>query len=309
MRLAVYVTQAVFIILRNLSFSVTITKSGYKFMIPRNLNLKMFLQELVSFSLIGVISIFSAAKIYSSSFISETQVPAISWWQFLLAFGIGTAIVLGLIRIMHGGLFLRIFFLFAIFSGTFITLNVFIPDTWAFIFSLALVSFYIIWPRVWFHNLILILTLPGIAALLGASLNPWTAVLILIIMSVYDYVAVYKTKHIVRMAKAMISGRAIFAMIFPEHWQGFKSHLNEAHPGEGFMMLGTGDFVFPFIMAASAYAISPIATWLVFSFALIGLLLMHLIFVSQKNRRPMPALPPLAAFAILGFLIATILKF
>ena len=72
------------------------------------------------------------------------------------------------------------------------------------------------------------------------------------------------------------------------------------------MMLGTGDFVFPLIMAASAYSISPVAAWLVFSFALFGLLLMHLIFFSQKIRRPMPALPPLAAFAIFGFLISDI---
>jgi len=276
-------------------------------MIPHNLNLKMFLQELVSFSLIGVVSIFSVAKIHGSSFISEIQTPAISWWQFLLAFGIGTAIVLGLIRIMHGGLLLRLFFLFALFSGVLITTSVFISDTWALIFSLFLIFLYIIWPYVWLHNLVLVLTLPGIAALLGASLNPWTAVLILIIMSVYDYVAVYKTKHMVRMAKAMISGRAIFAMIFPEHWQGFKSRLNEVRPGEGFMMLGTGDFVFPLIMVASAYAISPVAAWLVFSFALLGLLLMHLIFISQKIRRPMPALPPLAAFAIIGFILAVII--
>ena len=269
----------------------------------------MFLQELTSFSLIGVISIFSASKIHSSSFVSGTQAPAIFWWQFLLAFGIGTAIVLGLIRIMHGGLFLRLFFFFALFSGTLITTSVFIPATWALIFSLSLVSFYVIWSRVWLHNLILILTLPGIAALLGASLSPWTTVLILVIMSIYDYVAVYRTKHMVRMAKAMISGRAIFAMIFPEHWHGFKSHLNEAHLGEGFMMLGTGDFVFPLIMAASAYAISPVAAWLVFSFALLGLLLMHLTFVSQKIRRPMPALPPLAAFTIIGFLVSIIFKF
>lgn len=269
----------------------------------------MFLQELVSFSLIGVVSIFSAAKIYGSGLVSEFQAPAISWWQFLLAFGIGTAIVLGLIRIMHGGFFLRLFFLFAIFSGTFITLNIFIAAGWAFIFSLFLIFLYIIWPYVWLHNLVLVLTLPGIAALLGVSLNPWTVVLILIIMSVYDYVAVYKTRHMVRMAKAVISGRAIFAMIFPEHWQGFKSRLSEVHPGEGFMMLGTGDFVFPLIMAVSAYVASPASAWLVFAFALLGLLLMHLIFVSQKVRRPMPALPPLAAFAILGFIISIIFKF
>ena len=267
----------------------------------------MFFQELVSFSLIGIISILSAAKIYSLNFISDIQTPTIFWWQFLLAFGIGTAIVLGLIRIMHGGRFLRFFFLFAMFSGTLITMNIFVSDMWAFIISLALILFYIFLPYVWLHNAILVLTLPGIAALIGSSLSPWTAVAILLIMSVYDYVAVYKTKHMVKMAKAMISGRAIFAMIFPEHWKGFISHLNEAHPGEGFMMLGTGDFVFPLIMAVSAYAVSPAAAWMVFAFSLLGLLLMHLIFVFQKVRKPMPALPPLAVSAILGFVIYVIL--
>ncbi len=274
-------------------------------MLSRNLNLKIFLDEVISFSVIGIISIFSVAKIYEFGEISTTP---ISWWQFLLAFGIGTAVILGLIRIMHGGLFLRIFFLMALFSGTLITLGIFLNDVWSLFFSLFLVVIYNFYPYVWFHNLILILTLPGIAAVLGASLTPYAAAILLIFMSVYDYIAVYKTKHMVKMAKAMIAGRAIFAMIYPEHWHGFKSHLNEAHPGEGFMMLGTGDFVFPIIMATSAYAVSAAAAWIVLAVSLLGLLLMHLIFISQKVRRPMPALPPLAAFAILGFVLAIILK-
>jgi len=275
-------------------------------MIPHNLNLKMFFEELLSFCLIGFITIFSVAKIYALNISSQAQPQAVPWWQFLLAFGVGTAIVLGLIRISHGGFFLRIFFLFALLSGTLITLTVFISYNTAFILSLILIFLYIIRPRVWLHDLVLVLTLPGIAAFLGVSLNPWTVVIILIFMAIYDYVAVYKTKHMVKMAKAMIQGRAIFAMIFPQHWQGFGLHLNEAQPGEGFMMLGTGDFVFPLILAASAYTMSAIAAWLVFGFTLLGLLLMHLVFVSQKIRRPMPALPPLAAFAILGFILAII---
>ncbi len=274
-------------------------------MIPPNLNLKMFLEEVVSFSLIGVISIFSAAKIYE---FSRVPAAAISWWQFVLAFGVGTAIVLGLIRISHGGLFLRIFFLFALFAGIITTFNVFTSQTSAFIISLILILSYVFWPYVWLHDLVLILTLPGIAALLGASLKPWTAVLILIIVSVYDYVAVYKTKHMVRMAKAMISGRAIFAMIFPEKVEGFKEHLDKAHPGEGFMMLGAGDFVFPLIMASSAFFLNSLAPWLVLGFSLLGLLIMHFIFFSQKIRQPMPALPPLVAFSIIGFIIAVLVK-
>ena len=277
-------------------------------MLSHNLNLKIFLEEVISFSIIGVISIFSVSKIYESRLFFDATAPAISWWQFLLAFSIGTAVILGLIRIIHGGLFLRIFFLAALFSGTFITLSIFLSNAWSFIFSSLLVTFYVFYPYVWLHNLILILTLPGIAAILGSSLNPKTAVFLLIFMSIYDYVAVYRTKHMVKMAKAMISGRAIFAMIYPQHLKGFWSSIKEARPGEGFMMLGTGDFVFPILMATSAYAVSAAAAWIVFIASLFGLLLMHLIFSLQKVRRPMPALPPLAAFAILGFVIAIILK-
>lgn len=277
-------------------------------MLSHNLNLKIFLEEAISFSVIGIISIFSVSKIYESRLFLDAAVPGIPWWQFLLAFSIGTAIILGLIRIIHGGLFLRIFFLAALFSGTFITLGIFLNDSLSFVFSLLLVGFYIFYPYVWFHNLILIFTLPGIAAILGSSISPKTAVFLLIFMSIYDYVAVYRTKHMVKMAKAMISGRAIFAMIYPEHWHGFKSHIREARPGEGFMMLGTGDFVFPILMATSAYTVSAAAAWTVLAFSLLGLLLMHLIFMSQKVRRPMPALPPLAASAIIGFIVAIILK-
>lgn len=278
-------------------------------MLSHNLNLKIFLQEVVSFGLIGIISIFSISRIYRLNLISGTQIPAISWWQFLIAFGIGTAIVLGLIRIMHGGRFLRLFFVLALFAGMMTTLNFFLSDIWATILATAIIAIYLLVQQVWLHDLVLILTLPGIVALLGASLSPYTVAVLLVVMSIYDYIAVYKTKHMVRMAKAMIAGRAIFAMIFPEHFEGFFEHIGKAHPEEGFMMLGTGDFVFPLIMAASAFSISAATAWTIFGFSLIGLLITHILFVSQKTRRPMPALPPLAAAAILGFIVVILFNF
>ena len=266
------------------------------------------MEELVSFGLVGVISIFLAAKFLTISAISEIPPAIIPWWQLLLAFGIGTAVILGLIRIVHGGRFLRFFFYFALFSGAWITFSAILSDAAAFFVSVVLVAAYIAAPYVWLHNLVLILTLSGIAGLIGSSFSPKSVIILLVIMSIYDYVAVYKTKHMVKMAKAMIAGRAIFAMIFPEHWRGFKARLSEARPGEGFMMLGTGDFVFPLVLASSALQTSRLAAWTVFIFSLAGLLIMHLIFMSQKIRRPMPALPPLAAAAILGFIVSTLIK-
>lgn len=277
-------------------------------MIAENLNFKVFIQELLSFAVIGVISILIALQIKALAVLQAAPAVAIPWWQFLLAFGIGTAIILGLIRVIHGGFVLRLFFIFALFSGLLITSSLVLPDAAALILSAGLVTAYLLWPYVWLHDLVLTLTLPGIAAFIGLSLNPWFAVLLLILMSFYDYIAVYKTKHMVKMARAMIAGRAIFAMIFPEKLKNFTSRIDEAHPGQGFMMLGTGDFVFPLIMATSAVYIGQFASWLVLSFSFIGLLLMHLLFIGQKIRRPMPALPPLAAFAILGFLVSFLIK-
>ncbi|MDO8676785.1 MAG: presenilin family intramembrane aspartyl protease [Candidatus Azambacteria bacterium] len=277
-------------------------------MLSQNLNLKIFIQESIAFLLVGIISIFLAGRFYDLKAVTEASTQVVEWWQFLLAFGIGTAIVLGLIRISHGGLFLRIFFLFALFAGVLTTFGALTSQTLAFILSLILIFSYVLWPYIWLHDLVLILTLSGIAALIGVSLNPWTVALLLVVMSVYDYVAVYKTKHMVKMAKAMIAGRAIFAMIFPEKVEDFTEHIDRAHPGEGFMLLGTGDFVFPLIMASSAFTLSPLAPWLILTFSLLGLLIMHLIFFYQKIRRPMPALPPLAVCSIIGFIVAVLIK-
>ena len=203
----------------------------YKNMFSHNLNLRIFLEELISFFLIGIISIFSVSKIINLAVGSQISAPA----DFMVAISFG-------FWHWHGHCFRfdshcawRLVFE-TIFSFCFIFRSnnhsrcIFIPDIWAFIFSLFFVSIYILVPYVWLHDLVLILTLPGIVALLGASLNPWTVVLVLIFMSVYDYVAVYKTKHMVKMAKAMITGRAIFAMIFPEHWRALWCILTKRIP-------------------------------------------------------------------------------
>ena len=42
-------------------------------------------------------------------------------------------------------------------------------------------------------------------------------------------------------------------------------------------------------------------------FSLIGLLVSFLIFISQKMRKPIPALPPIALFSIIGFLVTLII--
>ena len=107
------------------------------------------------------------------------------------------------------------------------------------------------------------------------------------------------------MAEGMIASRAIFGFIIPAKLSGFKEKLSVVRPGENFMILGSGDIVLPLILTASLARSSFWQAMAVAVFSVFGLLLTHLIFVNQKERRPMAALPPIAALSIVGYLITT----
>jgi presenilin-like A22 family membrane protease len=72
------------------------------------------------------------------------------------------------------------------------------------------------------------------------------------------------------------------------------------------MILGGGDLVLPLLLIASVAGQNILRSIIILVFALLGLLVMHLIFIKLKSR-PMPALPPIAAFSILGYLISLLI--
>jgi len=157
------------------------------------------------------------------------------------------------------------------------------------------------------HNLLLILGIVGLGSSLGLRIEPWTGVIILIIFSIYDYIAVYKTKHMIKMAKEMVEQGAVLAIIIPQKTSDFKANLKEVKPGGKFLILGGGDIAFPLLFAVSLIPLGIINSIIVAVFALIGLFVSFLIFINQKVRKPIPALPPIALFSIIGFLITLLI--
>ena len=69
------------------------------------------------------------------------------------------------------------------------------------------------------------------------------------------------------------------------------------------MILGGGDIVFPLILCVSLTPQGVLKPLIVAFFAALGLGLSFYLFTSQKTRKPIPALPPIALFSIIGFLI------
>ena len=289
-----------------------------------NLSVKhfnIFWKEVVLFTLTQVLGIFVAVRL--AGFLEELEIEPepVSILSFLIYFLIVTLVILVFLKISKkgSGVLLQIFFIFAVFFGLDILFSVFIIEPGATILAAGLVILRFIRPTILLHNLVVVGGLAGVGGLLGITLFPRDAIILLIILAVYDVIAVYKTKHMVKMAKIMIKKRVILGIIIPEKILGFKASMADVEqdkipvrrilkPGKmgQFMILGGGDLVLPLLLIASVVHQNIWQGIIILAFALLGLLVMHLIFIKLKSR-PMPALPPLAVFSILGYLISLLI--
>ena len=109
------------------------------------------------------------------------------------------------------------------------------------------------------------------------------------------------------MAKEMIESRAILGLVVPSSMVDFKSSLSEIKPGGKFLILGGGDVVLPLFLCSSIISSGRFQPLIVAVFSLIGVFFSFLFFIFQKERKPIPALPPIAFFSIIGFLLTIIL--
>lgn len=263
----------------------------------------IFLQNIATFLVAQLISLFTAFLILTSRdyTISSMQVP---WYYFISSFIIATIFIVLAIKYLKGGKFFILVFYFVIVLGAFTVFNLFMAFEFAIAMALIVLLLRITAPRIWTHNLAIVLGLSGISASVGLDLKPLGVIIILVVLSIYDYVAVYKTKTMVKMFKGMLQRGVIFSIIIPEHAKNWFVDLKKVKPKEGFMFLGTGDIALPMIFAASAVSVDFISPALIIIGSVLGVATIHVLFKLQKKKAAMPALPPIAFFSILGYLIS-----
>lgn len=245
--------------------------------------------------------------------------------QFAIAFLFATLFFIVLIKTRYGAGLLRFIFLAALFAGAQIILRVWMSQELSIIFAFLTVAIRFAFPQIIVHNIAIIAAIAGIAINLGMSIKPNEAILMLITISVYDFIAVYVTGHMVRMLKSTISLGTFFAMIIPQNFgdmaktvsgvgkQKEKISLNPSlqkremgFASNDFVYLGGGDLAFPLIMVVAALKVGLFSAVITAIGAIIGLLALNIIFTMQKEKKPMAALPPLAIFSILGFLASLV---
>ncbi len=268
---------------------------------------KLLFQELLIFGLVQLLGLWTAFRLLPHAAFVEIKI-ATSLWEFVISFIFATLFIIIFLRFIKGGLFFKAVFIFTIFLGCQIILSTFIFGLISIVLAATLVLFLFVTPKVWLHNLAIVLGVSGIGAAFGLSL-PFSAVLIILfLLSVYDYVAVYKTGHMIKMFGELLQRGAIFALILPTKFSGWASDLAKVKPGINFLFLGTGDLVLPLVLAVSALSYGLESALFTVCGTLIGIVVLHTLFISQKKRLPMPALPPLAMFSLLGFLVSLLIK-
>ena len=241
----------------------------------------------------------------------KVNIPQISFPQFILNFLLATLFILLILRFVkfekEKGTIFKILFILAVLLGGLLFLETWLPEPLSLIFVFVLIFWWLKKPSVLIQDLLIVLGIAGTGSILGLSLNPLMVIALLIIFSIYDFIAVYKTKHMVRMAKAMLESRAILAIVIPPNIFGFRESLEKIQPGGKFLILGGGDIAFPLIFSVSLIPSGIFNSLIVALFSLIGLFASFWFFTKQKERKPIPALPPIALFSIIGYLITKIL--
>ena len=144
-------------------------------------------------------------------------------------------------------------------------------------------------------NVAAVISSAGAGAVFGFTFGFMTALIFLFILAIYDYISVFKTKHMVTMANEIVQRDMAFTVSAEKTLpNGKKSRLD----------LGTGDLSLPIMVEVAAYAISPTLAIAAFCGATLGTL--FVLYMAWKEHAVLPALPPIAT-GIFIFTIGTIL--
>ena len=143
----------------------------------------------------------------------------------------------------------------------------------------------------------------GATAIFGVSLGIVPVLLLMIMLAVYDAIAVYKTKHMVSLAESIVDLRVPILFVLPRKRKF--SLLKGGDMDEAFYM-GLGDAIIPSILVVSAFVTYPSAAPALGT--VIGILVGYTALTRLAGRgTPHAGLPFLNSGAIIGFVIGVLL--
>jgi presenilin-like A22 family membrane protease len=238
--------------------------------------------------------------------------PTPTFFSLIISFALAFTLIFVLMK-YKWRMVIKIWFFFVITLALAISINAILTYTTltsisiiALAVALFLALLKIFKPNPYIHNLTELLIYPGIAAVFVPILTPSSIIVLLILISIYDAWAVWKSGIMQKMAKFQMEELKIFGgLLVPSASEKVKSQIknlkikykNKNIPKSikqkkfkiNLAILGGGDIIFPIITAGvfmRAYGITP-ALFIIFG-SLAGLIS---IFLFSKKGKAYPAMP------------------
>ncbi len=224
----------------------------------------------------------------------EDPVNAIALIVWILAF---TGFFLFLMKFFksHKGLLFRIMEGLAVFATTALVVDVFFPGIGTMFGLLLVMERMAARENIWLKNAASVFAVTGAGSLIGISLGVFPVLVFICLLAVYDLIAVFKTKHMVKMAKAIVSENLAFTFTIPTKEHSFQ--------------LGTGDLVIPLVFVVAVFsaaglpfsaAVIPVA--MIGSGSVLGLI--GTLHICAEKKIALPALPLQTAYMAIAWLFS-----
>ena len=195
----------------------------------------------------------------------------------------------------------------------------------AIICAAALVVMKNKWQRL--RNLVAIIASAGVGIVLGLSFGFKLAIIFMGVIAIYDFIAVFITKHMITLARAASSMnlallvgvsevKAVPEKDLPKNYtKAYKKEIGKNGapsfakamgkkmvPFAARVELGTGDLAIPLMVAVSAYnyTLNFVLSFFIIFGAILGLGIT--MFILKRYSRPLPAIPPLFLGVLIGIL-------
>ena len=206
----------------------------------------------------------------------------------------------------------------------------FLPPLYALLPTVAVLLLIRYYPEWYVIDAFGIAVCAAISSLFGVSMTTLPALMLLVILAVYDAISVYKTKHMVSLAEGVIRMKAPLLFVVPKS-RSYSFRKEQAHlsnnesasqikPGtdnvqasgspagrRGAYFLGLGDAIIPTILVISAYTSLPSGGPFGVNYpaigSMLGTYLGFLLLMTTSRDRPQAGLPFLNSGVILGFLV------
>lgn len=245
----------------------------------------------------------------------------VSWVFIIVAVLIGTAIAFGLIKFKLWKVW-KIWFFLAIWMCVTIAFAAYVNQWIALGVAVVLAGWKIFKPNSIIHNLTEMFIYAGIAAILVPIMNLFAAILMLILISVYDYWAVFKSKHMIKLAQAQSKARVFAGLQIP--YGGLKRQIETPITKEQakkikaeakkekkkvklvkvkrrMAILGGGDMAFALLFAGTAMKYVGFSRSIIiaaFATATLGFILFH-----GRKDKFYPAMPFISVGCVVGYLL------